>query len=490
MSEVVSLRSIASRVTTAGSIAALLTGCTTGGTAFAPPVQPTNVAKSAKLQLAVGTATIGYNGGAALGTNFVVTFRGADGNNATGANTPTLTGPPGFSFGPNLGNSNSITGVLPSQFTEAAQNSSQPSPYPYPASYGEGFGPFTGAFGYGFSSNNTVSNTVSQTIEAIGSGKGVCFGIAVVGFSPNVEASTGVPALNGGNSGNLPPTNVVHSAALGLPIPSGQTGNAMFNNCPYYADSGASPFNDGTFPVNYYGGPPAWPSAQGYGNPGYFLGYPLGFTDFAERPVAGTYSLDVAYATSADYSTYGHATATATLNHATGLPPFAGPTLTVNSDGSGVVAVDVPAGVTEAVVMVRTADCDLVRTFNSILQADNYAVVVRSPGRQLVTFSSNLGPPDGSGQPKHTFCTNADLAAANATLKAEGYPAVPSASFTPLVTAVGFDYPAYEASYPFDLTSAPTIVNGAGQADVTTSYPVNAMYTIVDPTVTGSSIRR
>jgi hypothetical protein len=54
------------------------------------------------------------------------------------------------------------------------------------------------------------------------------------------------------------------------------------------------------------------------------------------------------------------------------------------------------------------------------------------------------------------------------------------------VQAVGFDYPAYEASYPFSTSEAPTISGMTGTADITTSYPVDSDYTISLPGSSGT----
>jgi len=456
------------------ALSAVLASCTTAGTAFGPVVNSPDLSKTAKLQLAVGTAQIAYATGFAVGTNVVATFRGPDGNNAAGSNTPTLTGPPGFNFGPNLGNGNAITGVLPSTFTQQYTAFLQQHT-PYPVALGQGFGPFTGVFGYGLASDNTVSNTVSQGLVAA---PGLCFGIAVTGGSASVETSTGVASANGSGGSTLPATNVVRSAELGLPIGSGTSGGVPSPTCPTGADNSGSPFFDSAFPINYYGGPPAWPSPQGYGSPAYFLGYSLGFSDFTATPVPGSYSLGVAYATSADYSSYGHAAVSAQLRAATPLPPFAKPTLRVNADGSGAVSANVPAGVTEAVIMVRTTHCDLAAN----AQPDNYAIVTHASGPQIIGFSSNLGPPDATGNPMHTFCTTSDLKNFNAFAKASGSPPATAYPVTSQVFAVGFDYPAYESSYPFDVSPAPKIANASGQADVTTTYPVSVQTILNDPT--------
>src|SRR5581483_10331850 len=67
-------------------------GCGGGGSAGVPtPTQPP--LQPDKLQLAVGTANV-FGGG--TGLNVVTTFRAPNGDSATLANTPILTGPSGF----------------------------------------------------------------------------------------------------------------------------------------------------------------------------------------------------------------------------------------------------------------------------------------------------------------------------------------------------------------------------------------------------------
>lgn len=455
----------------------LASACTTAGTSSLPAPSVPNLATTAKLQLAVGTAHIGTPGGFFVGTNVVATFRGSDGNNATGANTPTLTGPPGFNFGENLGNGRSITGVLPSTLIAVFNNLSKGGGYPQ--ALGQGFGPFTGVFGYGFASDNTVSNTIAQALQ--NSSSKFCVGLAVTAPVANVEVSAPIQNANGAGGAALPPTNVVRSGELGLPLPSGAgtNGGSADPLCPDAPASAASPYFANGFPINYYGGPPSWPSPQGYGSPSYFVGYPIGFNDFTASPVAGTYALAVAYATSTDYSTYGHLSTSAKLTNMTPLPPFTAPTISFNGDGSGIVRLIVPPGVREAIVFVRSSDCD----YTANLPADNYAIVTHATGPQQVTFGSNLGPPGADGRPKHTFCTSSDLEAYNAVIRSEGGTPLAQIGFSTVLSAVGFDYPAYESSYPFNTSAAPHIANGAGQADVTTTYPTLVTPTIYDPTV-------
>jgi hypothetical protein len=124
---------------------------------------------------------------------------------------------------------------------------------------------------------------------------------------------------------------------------------------------------------------------------------------------------------------------------------------------TGSVSVNVPAGVTEAIVLIRTA-CPATST--NAIGASNYAIVTHAVGAQTLLFSANLGPPDSTGTPTATFCpTQSQSGGTGGT------------AYDATAYAVGFDYPAYESSYPFNVAQTPQITNATGQADVTTSAP-------------------
>ena len=241
------------------------------------------------------------------------------------------------------------------------------------------------------------------------------------------------------------------------PCPTAASSVPLFSNAP--GTTNGDP-NANTFPINYYGGPPAWPSPQGYGAPAFFIGFGLGFTDTPAAPVAGTYALDVAYPTSADYSTSAHISASAQLRSVAPLPLMPKPSLRINNDGSGSVSINIPSGLFESIVEVRADDCR-----NSASNpANNYSQVLHASGQQTVVFAAKLGPPGTDGNPSATFCSVNTLAT---------------------VSVLGFDYPAYESSYPFDHSVVPKITNGdghTGQADVTTSPPLR-----YPPAVVGAS---
>ncbi len=499
-----------------------VTSCTSSQIAQIPTVNPVNPASSAKLQLAVGTATIGTaNGGTVQGLNVVATFRGPGGNNATNTNTPTITAPPDFSFGPLLGNSNVLTGFNTKQYVDlenayvAGQN-----PAGELLQLSQGLGPFIGVFGYGLAADNRFALDDSQIqgkLLGIIGNEG-CEGMAFPGY---IDEATAVPTVNapgsavnqiapygplpgiyyGGSStalGSSGPfgrpltTSAVaaleRSAELALPIPSGPGQNC---SCPQKCAPDGTPLNDANFPIQAFGGPPAWPSPQGYGNYKYFVGYPLGFTDFGVPPVLGTYALSVTYPTSTDYRSTGSLSTQTQLSNLNALPALSTPKLTVDPDGSGVLSAwTVPPGVSEAIVLIATQDCDL--GGRSLTTSDagfnHYAFVVHSSGPQPPIFiAPDLGPPGlVTNAPSHTFCTTSDIAAEQKALAATGASPQVNTQFVIQVQAIGFDYPAYESSYPFTMSQTPLIHNPAGQADVTTSYPQFATFNVpLPPTTTG-----
>lgn len=476
----------------AAAAAAMLPACTSGQAGSLPTAASPNVGASSTLQLAVGTATIGTSGaGSSVGLNVVATFRQPNGTNATNVNTPTLSAPKTVNFGPLLGNSNVVGGVNPAQLAAlAAQSKTLPkgTPLTVPPSFGNGFGPLVGVFGYGLAADNLISNTDYTTVE---NASGINSTLFCAGVGTNYfDAGTSVPQgfVSGGFGAyyGLPPalgggvttSNNVRSGELALPIPSGSNGGDCV--CPSTCAPNTSSFSDGAFPVQYFGGPPAWPSPQGYGSYSYFVGYPLGFTTFTAAPAPGNYSLAVAYPTGSTYASFGTITAAATLKSVAPLPVFPQPVLTINPDGSGVVNVNVPAGVKEAVITIVSTDCDLIgRDLNGNFYANHFALETQHTGPQTLFLSSTLGPPSTvTGLPTHTFCTVGDVQAQNAAVNGS----LTSYAFNTSVAAVGFDYAAVEASYPFNTTVNPPITGPNGQADVTTSYPTFITTTLTLPT--------
>jgi hypothetical protein len=420
--------------------------CTTTQVARLPNINEPNIASIATLQLAVGTATVAEPGGTSeIGLNLVATFRLPGGNDATLQNTPLLIGPMNFITNGTKSNPQTVSGVLPTELAALANSFKNP-----PDALQE-FGALVGVFGYGLAGDNTVSPTIYQKVY-----KNSC---------PDIGGRV-ADISNGPGGQTAPGYNSPRSQELALPAFAHPTiGCGLIGN-----------FTGRPTTTDYYGGPPAWPSPAGYGQPTFFRGYPLGFADFASAPVAGTYQLYVTFTTANDYSTWATVSTKANLPSSTvtnPLPVFPQPTLHVQNDGSGLIDVTVPPGISEAVINVNAQDCLLA----SSRPNNHYSLLTRATGHQTLFLSNRLGPPDQNGVPTHTFCTLADVAAAQAV-------SPPGTVFPTTgryaLTAVGFDYPAYEASYPQSTTAAPEITTGDGHngtADVTTSDPVLARYT-------------
>lgn len=386
-------------------------GCTTGQVGTLPAQHSLGAAQFS-LKLAVGTATIAnVNGTTQLGLNVVATFRQPSGQNATLANTPTLSGPASFN------GASSIAGVTPNQVAAAATIGSGVAP---PGA----FGSLIGVFGYGLAPLNLVDGAENQAAYA----GDLCDGV-----------------VEGGGS------DAIRYDALSLPLSL---------TIPCFTTTGL-PYNE----MQYYGGPPAWPSPQGYGIPDVpgaatFIGYPFGFTDFYDvAPVAGTYKLGVSYPTSPTGSAYATLNTSAPLNSGAGLPYFPPPAIQIQPDGSAFVSVDVPAGATEAIVSISATAC-FKDALGNELPVREFSLLTRQTGPQTLFLSSQLGPPGSNGQPTDTFCTANDDQQPNH-----------SNGHIYSLGAIAFNYPAYEASYPQSNAPKPVIAGTNGQADISTASP-------------------
>lgn len=367
-------------------VAVALGGCSTSGNTGVPPTQRTADLSQNKLQFAVGTANIAGT----LGLNTVVTYRQPNGRDGTLLNTPKITGPftnPGTvaQAGADAG-TNTISGSAQPLVGTAATPST--------------FGSSGGAFGYGFQPDNSTT------------GGGVSF------------------------------------TRYALPI---------------YAAGTTSPFttitpNSATVPpvaIPYLGGPPAYPNVRDATFPAGFVGYPMGFTDFRLAPAAGTYTLALQVPTGFDAT--GTATSTTvsaagTLASLTPLPTFASPTFTPASSGTpatftggGTIAVTVPVGVTEAMVILQNRDGSCYPGSNGA--PAYFTFLTRTTGAQVITVPPNLGPTFGPQTSTKTLCTGDNYR----------------------LYAVGFDYPAFESGPPNNTSPTPAISGANGQADVTTS---------------------
>jgi len=188
-------------------------------------------------------------------------------------------------------------------------------------------------------------------------------------------------------------------------------------------------------------GPPATPNFNDGNTAGGFPGYPSGFTSFAGVTlVPGGYTLSVLVPTADPKLAPNIAPVTAQLTSTSLLPTFAAPTFVSDGNGGGTVTMVVPLGVTETIVYVQDSSAGL-----------NYSFVVQGTGPQTVVVGDKLGPVTTAGVIKPTLGSGDAIN----------------------VIAVGFDYPAFEAAPPANVSQTPTIVGANGQADLTAS-PITA----------------
>lgn len=265
-------------------------------------------------------------------------------------------------------------------------------------------------------------------------------------------------------------------------IKAATTGAFGYGFCPCNSDAGPitgttslyQAFNlpvYGDNPELFYGGPPAFPAGDVTLTALGFQGYSLGFTDFAVQPALGAYHLYAAVppadTTPANPTPSpdpngtptpapGVLAATAQINSLAGLPVFTTPAFAPDGNGGGTVTVTVPKGVREAAIVFDAtgqagtdATCAKAHLYDTF-----FTIVTHKSGMQKLQLGDTLGPKDGSGQPTHSIC--------------------PGGTYK--VYAAGFDYGAYEASYPSNLSQTPTISGPHGQADVTTSDFLEATY--------------
>ena len=380
---------------------AVVYACGNGG-ASEPPVTSFDPAATSKLQLAVGVATIAFNGGnsVAYGLNTIETLRQQNGLSGTLFNQPMVIGPSSFdvlistqtgnqvqSAGADLGTNHITWSTLnQSQWTGPPRGPKQST---------------TGAFGYGLCPCNSDS----------GPGNG---------FTPLYLAY----------------------------------------NLPVYGNN----------EERWYGGPPAFPQAGPSLVALGWEGYSLGFSDFAVQPVIGVYHLYAAVPPAYDTPQNptpspnpngsptpppGILAAAAQLASLQALPAFPTPAFKPDGKGGGTITLRVPAGATEALAVVHANAGSGTGICVQSHQSDSYSTVVaRHAGTNALILPDDLGPLTQSGKKTPTLC--------------------PKSRYE--IYAVGADYPAYEASYPKNLSQLPVIKGPNGQADVTTSDLLNGSY--------------
>lgn len=271
--------------------------------------------------------------------------------------------------------------------------------------------------------------------------------------------------------------------------PRGQKGSTTgafgYGLCPCNSDSGP---NNGFTPLyqsyylpiyggqsdvqRWYGGPPAFPAAGPSLLALGWEGYSLGFTDFAVAPVLGAYHLYAAVPPSYDTPQNptpspnpqgsptpppGILAAGAQLTSLAPLPAFSTPAFTPDNKGGGTITLTVPKGATEVMAVVRALGGSGITgstCVNAHASDAYYTVVTKKRGTHALALADELGPLTQSGKPTQTICPKG----------------------TYYVYAVAADYPAYEASYPNNLSQLPSIRGKSGQADISTSDALTARY--------------
>jgi len=240
--------------------------------------------------------------------------------------------------------------------------------------------------------------------------------------------------------------------------------------------------------LSYIGGPPAWiPPADAGGIhtstrdgtfPAGYLGYVLGFVDFAATPVVGSYGLSVVIPTGQNTQTGQSAYTTkepaspAPLKSVATLATWAtGPSFVSDGAGGGTISTNFAGGpglTEEYVEAVDTGPGGTSSGSSACVTAPlsvSYPIYYTfkvAPGTVTVTVPDDIGPAQPGKTQGHTFCTSAD----NAGIGGDS------------VELYGFavDYSLFSSAFPqSNGNPAPAITTGAGgQTDVTTSPATTA----------------
>jgi hypothetical protein len=399
----------------------VLSGCSSDNAAGGNPGTVVNT-NLGKLQLAVGTANIFGDtpDSAVVGLNVVETFRQSKGEQTTGdsnalVDSPTLSGPfilPTTPGTPDGAGATIETGPGPSDAGGSTMNSTgQPDP---------------GAATVDASTFGVSTNASGQGLEP--------FNFTAVDTQSNGTPYTYVPYVQ-----------------------------------PLFDPAYGSDLNSFT----PWGGPPAYdPDKDGLGVrdgnpiPSGVDGVSLGLDVFeGVAPATGTYNLAVTVAKNG--GGVNTSTASATLGSPALLPAITPATIALDGTGGGTVTVALPAGVTEALVQIE--DIGPPQTGATGCNSANFVPVyytIEASASGTYTLPDAIGPGTPAA-PGVTLCTAAQNQAATT---AAGGTMVTATGDVFMVQTIGFDYPAYEASYPqSNGNPAPTIVGASGQSDITIS---------------------
>ena len=417
-------------VLTAGLAALILAGCSGSGTSPQSPQTVANISADT-LQMNVGTANLAGT----IGTNVAVTYRQAAGQTDPGGSAVLVSSP---------------TLTIPNTLTGTAGGAD---------SYGSTIltGPASGELG------THVMTSITQAPGATGA---ATFGIDGGAFGLGIE-----------------PFNYV--APLGAAGVTGKPANVVPYPVPLYDTLGGSPANGaGTNPNSFIpgGGPPAFNLAGNVAaTQAGFNGISLGLDVFALAPAVGTYTLSV------PVPTFSNGTPTATASSAmttvVPLPAFAPPVAVLAASGALTLTYVLPAGVTEAYIQVTDYGPTVLQGTSlgtsCVMGADGAPASLASP----VYYTAEVTASGTTTLPAGSICTAAQNTTANGG-------ASDGDAFT--VQGIGFDYPAFEASYPNSLGKpAPTLTGSSRgtQSDITISaaavYNVPAATAVVVPGTAG-----
>ncbi len=279
----------------------------------------------------------------------------------------------------------------------------------------------------------SASPQVNLSVTPAQTTLGTFTGVFSYGFAPLNSDQQGAAGYYPGNP-NATPGNGFSSS------------NYYFRGAPWWAQPfGAAAAAQGVYLI----GPPAVPFFNDGTFPANFAGYSPGFTLFEAPPAVGTYTLNVnvAAANAASQSF------TATSNNLATVTPLAAPVVSGVADTAGGLTgtVTINAG-TETLVFVHDTTNGHFYTVGPISGA----------GAQTFTVPPNLGACNGNG------CQNTTPLPAAQTSFATGDAYV--------VTAISFDYPAFEDAPPGNTSQTPALTGAAGQTDLTIGVPVAGTY--------------
>jgi len=419
-------------ITTYTKIAGLLvtalavTSCGPSNGANSP--SPGTIAKTSSnvLQLAVGTANLyGGTGAAMTGLNVVTTYRQGSGNTAPGDSGAAVDAP---------------TFTLPNLL---------------PAAAGTGDG-FDATIATGPSSSEADTNTMTSTAQT-GSNTttfGIDGQVSGLGFEPFNYSQLGTP------DGSAPYGVPLYDSVSPDPnqLPAAWGGPPAFD----ILKDGESPIGNGDVPA---------------GTAGVSMG--LNVFEGVSAVPGGTYSVSVSLP--ANTGTVGKGQSFTLPTPLTSLPNFVPPVPTIDAtgDGGATIADTLPAGVTEAYIEVvdvgpgpygatgvESTSCngagDGQVNANGAANGSPiyYTIEVTASG------TATLGPAAGPGGAP-SLCNGTDNTAVN--LSSTGTP-VTTGGDAFYVQGIGFDYPAYESSYPNSSGNpSPAILGANGSDDITIS---------------------